>query len=60
MDLDDLEPRKQNAKPKDLSAYSVEELKAYIEMLKAEILRVEATLKQKSAHMDVAATLFKK
>lgn len=60
MDLDDLEPRKQPAKPKDLAIYSVEELRQYIEMLKAEIARAEQVLKQKDAHKDAASAFFKK
>ncbi|MGC2631608.1 MAG: DUF1192 family protein, partial [Rhodomicrobium sp.] len=37
MDIDDLEPRKQPSKPKDLSAYSIEDLRRYVELLTAEI-----------------------
>jgi uncharacterized small protein (DUF1192 family) len=60
MDIDDLEPRKQPSKPKDLTVYSVADLRAYIELLKAEILRAEAVIKQKDAHKDAASAFFKK
>ena len=35
MELDDLEPRKQTKKPKDLSSWSVEDLEAYIAAMEA-------------------------
>ena len=60
MDIDDLEPRKQPSKPKDLTVYSVADLQAYVELLKAEILRAEAVIKQKGAHKDAASAFFKK
>ena len=59
MDIDDLEPRKQPSKPKDLSIYSVSDLTAYIELLKAEIARAEAQIKQKDAHKHAASAFFK-
>jgi len=60
MDIDDLEPRKQPSKMKDLTVYSVVDLRAYIDLLKAEILRAEAVIQQKDAHKDAAAAFFKK
>jgi uncharacterized small protein (DUF1192 family) len=60
MDIDDLEPRKQPSKPKDLSAYSIEDLRRYVEMLKVEISRAEMMIAQKSAQMDAASSIFKK
>lgn len=60
MDIEDLEPRKQTPKPKDLAIYSVDELRKYIEMLKAEIIRAEDMLKKKGAHKDAASAFFKK
>ncbi len=60
MDIDDLEPRKQPSKPKDLTLYSVPDLRAYVDLLKAEILRAEAVIKQKDAHQHAAHTFFKK
>jgi uncharacterized small protein (DUF1192 family) len=59
MDIDDLEPRKQPAKQKDLSTYSVADLHAYIALLKEEIARAEAMIKQKDAHKDAASAFFK-
>ena len=43
----------------DLSALSVEELKERIEMLRAEIVRLEQNIEAKSGHMAAAASLFK-
>ena len=60
MDIDDLEPRKQPPKPKDLVAYSIEDLRGYIALLKAEISRAEATIAQKDRQMDAASAIFKK
>ncbi len=60
MDIDDLEPRKQPSKPKDLTVYSVADLRAYIDLLKAEILRAEAVMKQKDAQQHAANAFFKK
>lgn len=60
MDIDDLEPRKQPAKQKDLSVLSVADLRAFIDLLKAEIARAEATIRQKDAHKDAASAFFKK
>jgi uncharacterized small protein (DUF1192 family) len=60
MDLDDFEPRKQPAKPKDLSIFSIEDLRVYADQLRAEIVRAEAMIAKKSAQLDAAATIFKK
>ncbi len=60
MDIDDLEPRKQPSKPKDLSAFSIEDLRRYVDLLKTEISRAEATIAQKSAQKDAASSIFKK
>jgi uncharacterized small protein (DUF1192 family) len=60
MDTDDLEPRNQPAKLKDLTLYSIEDLRRYVDFLKAEITRAEATIKQKDAHKDAASVFFKK
>lgn len=59
MDIDDLEPRHKPSKPKDLSVYSADELRAYVELLKAEIVRAEAAIKQKDAHKNAASSFFK-
>ena len=60
MDIDDLEPRKQPPKPKDLSAFSIEDLRQYVDLLKTEISRAEAMISQKSAQKDAASAIFKK
>ena len=60
MDID--EPRKSIAAHEigmDLSALSVEELKERIEMLRAEIARLEQNIDAKSGHLAAAASLFK-
>ncbi len=59
MDIDDLEPRKQPSKPKDLAVYSIEDLRRYIEVLQAEIVRTEATIAQKTAQINAASSIFK-
>ena len=60
MDFDDLEPRNQPAKPKDLSSWSVDELREYIARLEAEIARAKATIKAKTEHLDAASGIFKR
>lgn len=59
MDADDLEPRSVKAKPKDLDALSIEALGEYIEGLKAEILRAEASILAKKAARAGADAFFK-
>ena len=60
MDLDDLEPRRAQPKPRDLESLSVEELRDYVATLKAEIVRIEAKIAAKQAHLSGAAGLFRK
>ncbi|MBI4725066.1 MAG: DUF1192 domain-containing protein [Rhodomicrobium sp.] len=60
MDIDHLEPRKQPSKQKDLSIYSIEDLRRYIDLLKAEMSRAEAMIAQKGAQKDAASAFFKK
>lgn len=59
MDIEDLEPRKQTKKPKPLDDMSVADLKEYVAALQAEIVRVEAAIKAKQAHMEAMNSLFK-
>jgi uncharacterized small protein (DUF1192 family) len=59
MDLDELEPRKQPSKPKDLSLYSIEDLRAYVALLKSEIARAEDMIARKTAQKDAASSIFK-
>ncbi len=56
---DDLEPRTKANKPKPLDTMSVDELKAYVAALQAEILRVEAAITAKQTHMAAMDALFK-
>lgn len=60
MDIDDLEPRKQPAKLKDLTIFSIDDLRHYIDLLKAEISRAETVIAQKDAHMNAASSVFKR
>ncbi len=59
-DLDDLDPRQKKSQLKNLDAMNIEDLKEYIAVLKAEIVRVEEKLKAKQSHATAAASLFKK
>ena len=57
LDLDDLDPRNaRKAKPLNLDDLNIEDLRDYVEALKAEILRVEAKLKAKQSHASAAAS----
>ena len=60
MDLEDLEPRRQPPKPKDLSGWSVEDLQAYIGALEVEIRRAGDVIKAKQAQKAAADSFFKK
>jgi uncharacterized small protein (DUF1192 family) len=60
MDLDDLEPRKQPPKPKDLSGWGIAELEAYIAAMEAEIGRARDAIRAKRAQKDAADVFFKK
>ena len=60
MDLDDLEPRKQQPKPKDLEVMGVDELEAYLGELEAEASRVREKIAAKKAYLSGAASLFKR
>lgn len=56
---DDLDPRKPKKVLKPLDNYSIEELKEYIENLKAEILRAEQEIVKKEKHKNAADKFFK-
>lgn len=60
MDLDDLEPRKQTPKPKDLDALGVEELEDYLAGLEAEIARVKDKIAAKKSYKSGVDALFKR
>ncbi len=59
MDLDDLEPRKQPPRKRNLEPMSIDELEAYIVELEGEIVRVRADIAKKVAHRADAASFFK-
>jgi uncharacterized small protein (DUF1192 family) len=59
MDPEDLEPRKKQAKLRDLEALGVSELESYIQELKEELSRVEAKLAAKKAYLSGVSGLFK-
>ncbi len=59
-ETDDLEPLKKKSQPRNLDPMSVEELRDYIAVLKAEIGRVEEKIKAKQSHASAAASFFKK
>jgi len=59
MDPEDLEPRKQPAKPKDLDVLGIEELDAYLAELEAEAARVRDKIAQKRDYRAGLDGLFK-
>ena len=59
MDTDELEPLKKSEKI-DFDTLSVEELREYIEELKAEIAKAESFIKSKQGDRLKAEELFKK
>ena len=59
-ETDDLEPLKKKSQPRNLDPMSVEELREYVDALKAEIVRVEEKIKAKQSHAAAAASFFKK
>ena len=59
MDLEDLEPRKAIAKPKDLELLGIEELEDYLAELESEAARVRDKIAAKKAYKSGAEGLFK-
>lgn len=59
MDVDDLEPRKQKPKPKDLDSLGVDELEEYLAELQSEAERVREKIAAKKSYLSGADTLFK-
>ncbi len=57
---EDLDPKTKRIKPRILDKLSVDDLKAYIIDLKAEISRVENDIAKKEAHKNAISGLFKK
>lgn len=60
MDFEDLEPKNKLRKKVDLSTWNIEDLEAYIENMKAEIARAEATIAEKRSVSSAAESLFKR
>lgn len=59
MDVEDLEPRKQQPKPKDLDSLGVDELEDYLAELLAEAERVREKIAAKKSYLSGADSLFK-
>jgi len=59
MDIDDLEPRKQKPKPKELDSMGVDELEEYLAELQAEAQRVQDKIEAKKSYLSGADSLFK-
>ena len=59
MEFEDLEPQKDELKPKDLTNWNIEELEQYIANMKLEIARVETVIENKKRVSKDAGNLFK-
>jgi len=59
MDLDELEPQKKKAAPKDLDAMGVEQLDEYLAEIEAEATRVRAKIAEKKDYLAGAERFFK-
>lgn len=59
MDIEDLEPRKQKPKPKDLDSLGIEQLEEYLAELQAEAARVEEKIAVKKSYLSGADSFFK-
>jgi len=55
---DEIERLKPGAMPADMRSWNIEDLQAYIDAMKAEIVRVEALIAQKNKVQSAAAALF--
>jgi len=60
LDPEELEPKKQKPKPRDLEVLGVSELNDYIAELEAEIARAKAAIAKKQDHRGGAEAFFKK
>ena len=60
MDEEDLQPRRQPAKPRDLTPVSIAELESYILSLEAEIDRARAEITAKKKQRGGAESLFRR
>ncbi|HIC81746.1 MAG TPA: DUF1192 domain-containing protein [Kiloniellaceae bacterium] len=59
MDIEDLEPRKQRPKPKDLDSLGIDQLEEYLVELQAEVARVEEKIATKKSYRSGADAFFK-
>ena len=59
MDLEELEPRREKPKPKDLEDMSIEALQDYIRELEEEIARAREAIATKEAAQDSADSVFR-
>ena len=59
MDLDDLEPKTQSVKIKDLTGWNIEDLELYIKNMETEIIRARSTIESKKKVSMDANSLFK-
>ena len=55
---DEIENLKAGAKPADMQSWNIEDLQAYIDAMKSEIVRVEALIVEKNKVQSAAAALF--
>ena len=55
---DEIERLKPAAMPADMQSWNIEDLQAYINAMRAEIIRVEALITQKNKVQSAAAALF--
>ncbi len=59
MDIEELEPQKKKAAPRDLDAMGVEQLEEYLAELEAEVERVGAKITEKKDYLAGAQAFFK-
>ena len=55
---DEIERLKPLAMPADMQSWNIEDLQSYIDAMKAEIISVEALIKEKNKVQSAAAALF--
>ena len=55
---DEIERLKPGAMPVDMQSWNIEDLQAYIDAMKTEIVRVEALILEKNKVQSAAAALF--
>ena len=60
MDADDLEPRKEKPKPKNLDEMSIEALQEYIAELESEIVRARESIAAKQSAQAAADSFFRR